>query len=212
MEGATKAAEAGRSRMEQAILFSAQAQEQGIRFFKEVIGILTERMSAGGFTHLILAGEPGFILRIRTRLPKSLLKHLVDIVPAPGKDKTEDVVKTTLSAFIEEKQRESLSIVETLHGEIRTNGLGLSGERETLRALEYGQADVLVLAEGYDSEVREEMVRLAAKTGCEVEIVDQSDLLMQLGGVGCLLRYRIAGDIIDLNEQEVQDVPLGDPE
>lgn len=38
-------------------------------------------------------------------------------------------------------------------------------------------------------DIKEEMVRLAEQTGCLVEVVDHSDALMQLGGVGCLLRY-----------------------
>ena len=112
----------------------------------------------------------------------------------------------TLSAFVEKEQGESFSAVETLHGAIRINGLGLSGEHTTLRALKRGQGDMLVLAKGYDSEAREEMVRLATATGCEVEIVEQSDLLVQLGGVGCLLRYRIAGDTIDVDERKVEGV------
>ena len=36
---------------------------------------------------------------------------------------------------------------------------------------------------------KEEMVRLAQQTGCHVEVVEHSDALIQLGGVGCLLRY-----------------------
>jgi len=37
--------------------------------------------------------------------------------------------------------------------------------------------------------LKEEMVRLAERQSLEVEIVQQSDMLMELGGVGCLLRY-----------------------
>jgi hypothetical protein len=37
--------------------------------------------------------------------------------------------------------------------------------------------------------VKEDMVRIAERVGCKVEVVNQSDVLMQLGGVGCLLRY-----------------------
>ncbi len=186
--------------------YSRRRHEQEGRFLKDVIGVLAKRMSAGGYTHLILAGEPKVMRKVRAVLPKSLSNYLVDNVPASGKDKIADVVMATLSAFVEEERRESLSTVETLHGEIRANGLGLSGERETLGALERGQADVLVLAKGHDSEAREEMIRLATTTGCEVEIVDQSDLLTQLGGVGCLLRYRIAGDTIGVDEREGEGI------
>ena len=38
-------------------------------------------------------------------------------------------------------------------------------------------------------DIKEEMVRLAQQTGCHVEVVEHSDALIQLGGVGCLLRY-----------------------
>ena len=36
---------------------------------------------------------------------------------------------------------------------------------------------------------KEEMVRMAERTGCRIEIVNQSDVLTRFGGVGCLLRY-----------------------
>lgn len=38
-------------------------------------------------------------------------------------------------------------------------------------------------------DVREEMVRLAERESCEIEVVEHSDVLMNLGGVGCLLRF-----------------------
>ncbi len=45
-----------------------------------------------------------------------------------------------------------------------------------------------------DFDIREEMVRMAEQHGCTVEIVKQSEALIQLGGVGCLLRYRLADE------------------
>ena len=42
-------------------------------------------------------------------------------------------------------------------------------------------------------DVREEMARLAEQKGYGVEIVNYSDLLMEYGGVGALLRYKQAG-------------------
>ncbi len=41
---------------------------------------------------------------------------------------------------------------------------------------------------------KEEMVRLAEQTGCEVEVVNQSEALARLGGAGCLLRFRLPED------------------
>lgn len=41
------------------------------------------------------------------------------------------------------------------------------------------------------ADLREEFVRLAERSGCPVEIVNESPALLELGGVGCLLRYRV---------------------
>ena len=38
-------------------------------------------------------------------------------------------------------------------------------------------------------DIREEMVRLAGRLECGIEVVEHSDVLMNLGGVGCLLRF-----------------------
>ena len=42
-------------------------------------------------------------------------------------------------------------------------------------------------------DIKEEMVRLAERSGCEVEVVNHSAPLMRLGGAGCLLRYNAVG-------------------
>jgi hypothetical protein len=40
-------------------------------------------------------------------------------------------------------------------------------------------------------DVKEALMRLAGQLECPVEIVEHSDALMSLGGVGCLLRTHI---------------------
>jgi len=40
-----------------------------------------------------------------------------------------------------------------------------------------------------DFDIREEMVRIAGRRECGIEVVEQSAVLMNLGGVGCLLRF-----------------------
>ncbi len=48
-------------------------------------------------------------------------------------------------------------------------------------------------------DLKEEMVRLAEHAGATVEIVGQSDVLKGLGGVGCLLRYRLPREFCGVN-------------
>lgn len=192
------------------------------RFFKEKIRVLEKLMSSGGHTHLILAGNPQNISRLRKALPRHLSEKLVDTVSASGNENISDVVAATLSSFIAWEEEESLAIVDKLNQEINTHGLAASGTEVCFRALRDNQADVLVLAKAYDPEpgwicancgkidfqqektvvcpacgakdigkfdIKEEMVRMAERNGCSVEVVEHSDVLMLLGGVGCLLRY-----------------------
>ncbi|GMV44910.1 MAG: hypothetical protein AMXMBFR66_03080 [Pseudomonadota bacterium] len=48
-------------------------------------------------------------------------------------------------------------------------------------------------AEVHPIDVKEALVRLAGQQDCPVEVVEQCDPLMALGGVGCLLRYAAEG-------------------
>jgi len=40
-------------------------------------------------------------------------------------------------------------------------------------------------------DIKESILRLAGQSECPVEVVEQSDVLMSLGGVGCLLRTHL---------------------
>jgi len=197
-------------------------RERGDRFVKEKVELLERLMTAGGHTHLILAGNPRMTAHIRKSLPKRLLDRLVDIVPAAENARVEDIVEATLSTFIERERQESIDAVAELLGALKRGGLAAAGTSATLAAVQRGQADVLVMARAYapgpawscrecgwvdamsaqpescvvcsasdlkSENLREVMVRLAERQSLEVEIVQHTDVLMALGGVGCLLRY-----------------------
>ena len=63
---------------------------------------------------------------------------------------------------------------------------------QSREALLRGQADQLALSGSDSNQHREELVRLAERSGCHIEIVADSPLLDGLGGVGCVLRYLTA--------------------
>ena len=165
-------------------------RERTNRFVKEKIKILERLMSDGDHTHLILAGNPQITARVRKALPKHLEEKLIDTIVADPNDNISDVVAATLSQYIEQEEQQSQAIVDTLYREIRTSGLAVVGPEASLEALKQAQADVLVLAQDMPNlSLREELVRLAAQTQCQVEVVSHSPVLMGFGGAGCLLRY-----------------------
>jgi protein required for attachment to host cells len=202
--------------------YQSHCRERTHQFVKEEVRHLERLMSAGGHTHLLLAGNPRLLAEIRRSLPKSLLRKLVDVVRASCDDQCSDVVNATLASFIQQEEQESLAAVEKLWRALHTTGLAAIGARQTLEALRQGRVDTLIIAkelglglafvcticgafqmppnsrpvcrECGDARLRradpkEELVRLAEQGGCQIETVGHSDLLMDLGGVGCLLRY-----------------------
>ena len=160
------------------------------RFVKEMIGVLEARTDTGGYQHLVLAGVPRLLAQVRDALPGRLREIVIDQLPASGRTSVEDVVTATLSTFVEEEQRESLSLVDALFDALYRDGLAVVGARRCLAALEHDQADLLIMAHDYDTDGREPILRAAQRRGCTVEFVGGNDRLDRVGGVGCLLRYR----------------------
>jgi len=170
--------------------YQNHCEDRGGKFIKEKIRILELAMSAGGHTHLILAGNSQRTSLLKKAMPKRLVDKLVDTVVIDERAETGSVVEATLATFIEQEQKESLAVVEMLQREINTNGLAVVGSEATLEALKRGQADLLVLAkEFYEGELKEKLVKLAVRYGIKIETVSDSHILNQYGGVGCLLRY-----------------------
>ena len=191
------------------------------KFIKEKIEILDRLFAKGAHTHLVLAGNPRIIARVRDSLPKRLKDKLVDLVPVPSNASTTDVVSATLSTFAEYEQTESLETARLFLHQLRTGGLAVAGTEATLKALARGQVDILVMSEFYVAPAgwkcrsceavgdnpapnscpqcgeraiaqlnfKEEMTRAAERFGSTVEIVRNSDVMLEVGGIGCLLRY-----------------------
>jgi hypothetical protein len=205
--------------------YQSHQREQSDKFLKEKISVLDGLMRAGGYTYLMLTGNPWETARLRQALPKRLATKLIDTLPTAGNEHISDVVAATLARFIEAEEQESRAIAAILIQEILSDGLAVAGTTATLDVLHSQQVDVLVITKLYTPppgwrctncakltdgqeapkiclecnaatfrqvDLREEMVRLAEQQGASVEIVQRSDQLLQLGGVGALLRYRAA--------------------
>jgi hypothetical protein len=204
--------------------YQRHRQERTRRFLQDAVIVLDQLMSAGGYTHLILAGPSPVTSQVQKVLPSHLQKQLIDIVPASGGTRLSDVVQATLSSFVEAEEQESRTTVANLVHQLRTGGLAVVGTGPSYRALRQGRVDMLVLSKEYEPgpgwscancghidveserldtcpecggctfrqfNIKEEMARTAAACDCPVEVVEQSDELIHLGGVGCLLSYRL---------------------
>jgi len=88
----------------------------------------------------------------------------------------------------------STAIADQVVAAVRSDGLGVAGLDATLQALGNGQVDLLLLEANsdVDDEQRNELIRLAATAGADIEVVEAHAGLTRFGGVGALLRYRLA--------------------
>jgi len=202
--------------------YQSHRRDRSAKFIKEKIEILDRLVSHREHTHLILAGTPKMVARVRDSLPRRLKEKLIDIVRIPGAATTEGAVRATLERYAEHEQEESLNTAALLLDELARGGLAVHGTSESLAALRRTQVDVLVLSSAYEppdgwacgscdaadvgelppacpccgerkmreTNLREQLVRRAEMLAVKIEIVRESDVLSEMGGVGCLLRYR----------------------
>lgn len=118
----------------------------------EEVMILDQIMSGGGHGHLILAGDPLMISKVRSTLPHHLAAKLMDIISSSGEHMITNVVAVTLFSLIEYASRESLSTLDELGKEIDADGLAVAGAPACLKVLKEGRADTLIMSPIYPPE------------------------------------------------------------
>ena len=68
-------------------------------------------------------------------------------------------------------------------------------EEDTVKALNYGAVDLLILSKTLDKHIAKELKKLAVDTGAKIEIVstetEEGKQFENLGGIGAILRFRI---------------------
>lgn len=162
-------------------------------FTKEIALAIHDAAQRASAKHIILAGDEVALPRVLEQLPRETADGVVATTRADirvNRDQISEEVEAILQAVEDEAGKTQ---VERLVAEVRSGRLGIFGVAGTRLALERGQADVLVIddAGGLDPATREEFVRLAAETDASVEVVDGSEAMRELDGVGAILRYRI---------------------
>ena len=120
-------------------------------FIREKIRALERLVLGRGYAHLILAGDPQRLAVICKELPRTIRERVVDVVATPSSLNDKEVVKATLSSFVEQEERDSQSLVQQLFNELRRDGLAISGAANSLQVLRRGQADALLLARGWET-------------------------------------------------------------
>jgi hypothetical protein len=167
-------------------------------FAKEAAAEIERVVQAEGATRLILIGDAVAVPLLHNALSTPIANLLHDeILRADIRTRPDQLQREIDPLLAEVQAEESLSLADQLITEVQTSGLGVLGLEETRTALTHGQVDVLLLEASapLDEAGRSDLIRLAATTSADVEIVEQHPLLSQSGGVGALLRYRHEGPV-----------------
>lgn len=171
-------------------VWQARLRAETTGFLREGIALVDRVVSGRGHSHLVLAGPHAVTARVRELLPRHLAVKLFEVIELGRHEPTPALLDAALGAFVEEEERESRRLAEQVALELRRGGLAAAGADEVGRALAAGRADVVVILRGWGTPAaREELVRLAEVGGAHVEVVEESEALARLGGVGALLRY-----------------------
>jgi peptide subunit release factor 1 (eRF1) len=165
-------------------------------FARQVAGMVEQLVRREGAQHVIVAGELEAIARLRQALPPSITGILSEHSPRLDAHAPISAIFAAVEPLLRAAEREEeRGVVERLVEGVRAGELGVVGLEATRAALRVGQVDVLVLSAraALPPEKRSALIELALRTSARVEVVEENATLDHLGGVGALLRYRMAG-------------------
>lgn len=164
-------------------------------FSKVVVKDLEELIHKVNAKSLIIAGDEIATTLLQNNLSPQTQEILHDEalridIKTPRLD-----IKEEVRELLEEIERDDARLqADKLIGEVRGNRLGVSGVNPTRQALENGQIETLLIdpqTENLTAETRNELIRLAATTSANVEMVENHEKFAAMDGVGGLLRYKI---------------------
>jgi stalled ribosome rescue protein Dom34 len=179
--------------------YQRHALATGRAFAHEAAQRIERLVDQYGAREIILTGETRAVAQLRQELSPDVAGLLITqphtLEPNAPRGEVWDAVAPLLAQAKVDRHR---SLLDQLVEGVQATGLGVAGPEQTQRALQQGQVDILIFMEGapLTPETRDELIAWASKTDASAQIVEQSDLLERLGGVGALLRYPSTADRI----------------
>ena len=168
---------------------------------KEVVDVLDRVVRDEAITQIIVACDEVAKPTLMDQLPKHLTEKVIDVVSLDMKTPEHQVLAETLGALRVKDAETDTEHVEAMLDAWRGAGLGVAGPTATLRALEMGQVEELIItaapallrAPSPDAAetLANELVLKAQQTSARIRFIEDPSLLAEAGGVGALLRFRI---------------------
>lgn len=201
--------------------YQRRAENVHLHHVKEVVDTLDRIVSTDNIQHIIVAGDDVVVPLLKEQLPKHLQEKLVDVLSLQRDAPEDEIVAATLDLLRQKDMETDAERVQELVGAWQSGGLGVVGPDSTLKALQMGQVDEVLLtatpqllgsarlpddaapgqvkvetsAPGETDErkfkLADEIVTRAQQTGATVRFIEDAALLEDFGGAGARLRFRI---------------------
>ena len=117
-----------------------------LQHLKEVVETLERIVRDEAIDHVIVAGDAALVARLREQLPVQLADKIVDAVRFDRNAGEHEIVDESMAALRRRDAQDDSERVAEVIGAWRASGLGVAGPEATLRALQLGQVDELLIA------------------------------------------------------------------
>ncbi len=173
--------------------FRRHVEQHRREFAEEAARLIEQLCEREEATRLVIAGDETALHLLQQALPHQLTARVAEgRFHLDIRTGLEHVRRTVEEFLLQTEDDQSQETADILVGEIEEGDLGVGGFDRTRAALEAGAADVVVIDDAFEpAEARDELTRLAARTGARVEVVRDHAGLRAHGGVGAILRYRL---------------------
>jgi peptide subunit release factor 1 (eRF1) len=201
--------------------YQRRAENVHVHHVKEVVDALERIVRQDNIQHIIVAGDEVVVPLFKEQLPKPLTEKLLDVLSLQRDAPEDQIIEATLEVLRQKDAETDAEKVQELIGAWQSAGLGVMGPEATLRALQLGQVDELLISGTADNlkrarlpedsapghvlaqssapghtdneklKLADELVTRAQQTGARIRIIEDAELLKDFGGVGALLRFRL---------------------
>ena len=166
-----------------------------LHHMKEVVEVLERVVVGEAIAHVVVACDDVTRPLLMEQLPKHVAEKVIDTMKLPVETPEQDVLRQTLEALREHDASTDAEHVEEMLGAWRAGNLGVAGRERTLKALEMGQVEELIIAakpeQLGDPAVANDLVTKAQQTSARIRFIEDPELLADVGGVGAILRFKI---------------------
>lgn len=162
------------------------------RFAKDVVEKASAIFNEKDVKRVLIAGRDRMITAFENELGQNWKDKVVTKIRWDLDAADKDFLKKIKPIMENIERTEEKELLQKLVTEVRIGGLGVTGAAETRDALKRAQVDTLIVSQSLPFSETEELTSLAKSTGAYVEFVPKENkVLIGLGGVGALLRYKM---------------------